>query len=1042
MDMRFSSPWHRESYERFLKERLPQLLAERLPLGCYLAEPAGERSWRVKVSVQAGGKEVAVEFPDLLAPDEEGIFVLDGRERVVLPTASQEELDVAEIRCVGEQLYDHVAVQLGTAPPNLAWDESMLRSWLPLDAWIIEFIAGKVIDRRFDENMPRTLWVPTWFQFIGSAAQPIDNANWLSRLEHRRRLLVANRKRLCARGQLGRVGPFMTPEGRNIGRVLSIAAGAVIREGKLVIVDDRPEAALAATELMVPFLEHSDANRLLMGTNMMRQWVPADEPEAALVQTGYEPDVPDCWCGRNLLTAFASLGVETNEDGIVLSESAAKRMNQRRPLTVGDKLSSRHGYKGTVSRIRPDDRMPHLADGTPVDIVVDFIACPSRLNFGQIREALMGRIARAEGKTAIVPPFQAPSADELRRRLAAAGLPESGMEKLRNGPGGEQLAMASTVGYVYWGKTWHLAGEKIHAAARPSEPANMQGFMEYTQLCAVGATETVVETYNTRSVSRGDADTLAERVAAGAVDQADPPSPKLADLVRRLDAVGIAATLDGDKLSFAFAAGPEPALALARPQPHPWAPERLLDRIGVLADAPGWQELVEANAQLERMLAGKAPEGLLAKAEAQLQEALGGMFETLLNPERTKHPSSLVLNQRVLFSGRTVLAPAFGLGIDQLGLAEEIAWVLFGPLVQRELGDANAVEKRTEAAAAKLDEVMARSWIILNRAPSVEPTNLLAFHPVRIPEPVIRIHPIVCPLMNADFDGDQAAVFLPITEAGQREAGEKLTVAAHLRRDRSILEFWPLHSGPTWGLAWLSLSAAGLKRIRKIMGVEVAAPEGYVTRGSTRAALGEVLDRHGADKMLEVLAELTQVGLEVTAASGASISPFIGERLALPAAPEGDDPAEWQRDGQAIIERIESDKDFTSEDFGAILLSVKSGARGNIGHLVRLAGRFGPVLDVDGELVMIRHSLRDGLTSRELYAQAVGARRGLGQVALNVSDAGREMFEASLPTGYSVLARAMRSKRPGIVFAHAAATGEVDPLTDLDSRLFVGLGPA
>ena len=1041
MDMRFTAPWHRETYERFFNEYLPQLLGERLPLASYSAEPSGERAFSVRLSVRNNGKEVAAELADLPAPDEDGIFLVDGRERLVLPIASQEELDEAKVFCVGEQLRDYVASQLGSAPEKLAWDESLLRSWLPLDQWITELVTGKVIDERLASPKSGP-WSPPHFVRIGASGQVIDPTNWLSRLAHRRRILVANRQNVYARGQLGRVGPFMTPEGTNIGRILSVAAGTTIRDCKLAIVDDRPKMALAAVEAMVPFIEHSDANRLLMGTNMMRQWCPSDDPEPALVQTGFEPNVPDIWCGRNLLTAFASLGIETDEDAIVLSESAAKRMNQRRPLEVGDKLSNRHGHKGTVSRVRPDDEMPHLADGTPVDIVVDFTGCVSRLNFGQIREAVMGRIARAEGKTAVVAPFEAPSSDALRRRLAAAGLPESGMERLFSRRDGDKLALPSTVGYVYWGKTHHLASDKLHSAVTLDQPANMQGFMEFIQLRTVGATETILETFNTRSVDRPDADTLAERVAAGPVEQAAAPSPKFAELARRLAAVGVAATLDGEQLRFSFAPPAEPAIRLARPQPHPWAPERQLESIGAVEDAAGWDEVVEANEQLRRVLESSAPAGLLAKAETQLRDALAAMVEGWLNPEKRRQGSTLVMNQRVLFTGRTVLTPGPGLKIDQLGVAEEIAWNLFGPLVQRELGDAKAAAERTDAAAAKLDEIMAKSWVILNRAPSIEPTSLLAFHPVRIPEPVIRVNPLICPLMNADFDGDQACVLLPITEAGQREAGEKLSVVGHLRRDPGLIDFWPLHSGSPWGLAWLSLQQGGLEKVREVAGVEVAAPEGYVTRPAIRDALQEVLAAHGPERTLEVLQDLTDLGFEVTAASGASVSPFIGEHLSLPAAPEGDDVAAWwERDAAAVAERIESEVDFASEDLGPVLLLSKSGARASMQHLVRLVGRFGAVIDIDGALVMIRHSLRDGLTSRESYAQAVRARWGMGQTALSIADAGRRQFEAARPRGFGVLARAMRSKRPEIVFAHAAAAGEVDPLADPDVRLFVGLRP-
>ena len=123
------------------------------------------------------------------------------------------------------------------------------------------------------------------------------------------------------------------------------------------------------------------------------------------------------------------------------------------------------------------------------------------------------------------------------------------------------------------------------------------------------------------------------------------------------------------------------------------------------------------------------------------------------------------------------------LRLDQVGLPAEIAWKLFGPLVARELGNSDDVRARTARAAEALDALMERSWVIINRAPTLTPTCLLAFHPVRLPDPVTRLHPLVCPLLNADFDGDTASVFLPITAAAQCEAGERLSVAAHLARD-------------------------------------------------------------------------------------------------------------------------------------------------------------------------------------------------------------------------------------------------------------------
>ena len=113
------------------------------------------------------------------------------------------------------------------------------------------------------------------------------------------------------------------------------------------------------------------------------------------MQTGFEPDAPDFWCGHNLLTAFVSWGPGTSEDGILLSESAARRMNDPFPVEPGDKISNRHGSKGVVSYILPDEQMPHLPDGTPVELVYNFPGLRTRMHLGQVREAVMGRIARA-----------------------------------------------------------------------------------------------------------------------------------------------------------------------------------------------------------------------------------------------------------------------------------------------------------------------------------------------------------------------------------------------------------------------------------------------------------------------------------------------------------------------------------------------------------------------------------------------------------------------------------------------------------------------
>ena len=226
-----------------------------------------------------------------------------------------------------------------------------------------------------------------------------------------------------------------------------------------------------------------------------------------------------------------------------------------------------------IGRIVPDEEMPASADGTPVELLFNFLAMPTRLNFGQVREALLSRIARAEGEPAIVPPFQAPDEAELRRRLANAGLRADGMETLHAGSDGAPLPYPSMVGWVYWGRTVHIVEDKIHTGILPEEGCQMQGELEAYTLRDLGAFENLRETFNLRAAKRDDAGTLAARAAAGAVEQAPPPTPAFAEVVRRLEAAGIRAELQEEGIAFHFAPPAGEALRLAAPLPHPWRRE-------------------------------------------------------------------------------------------------------------------------------------------------------------------------------------------------------------------------------------------------------------------------------------------------------------------------------------------------------------------------------------------------------------------------------------------------------------------------------------
>ncbi len=135
----------------------------------------------------------------------------------------------------------------------------------------------------------------------------------------------------------------------------------------------------------------------------------------------------------------------------------------KRKLSVGDKMAGRHGNKGVIARILPEEDMPHLPDGTPVEIVLNPLGVPSRMNVGQILETHLGWAAHALGLYFATPVFDGATEGEIKNWLDRAGLPKGGKTKLFDGMTGESFEQDVTVGYIYMLKLSHLVDDKIHA---------------------------------------------------------------------------------------------------------------------------------------------------------------------------------------------------------------------------------------------------------------------------------------------------------------------------------------------------------------------------------------------------------------------------------------------------------------------------------------------------------------------------------------------------------------------------------------------------
>ncbi|MDD4169411.1 MAG: DNA-directed RNA polymerase subunit beta [Desulfotomaculaceae bacterium] len=136
---------------------------------------------------------------------------------------------------------------------------------------------------------------------------------------------------------------------------------------------------------------------------------------------------------------------------------------QKRKISEGDKMAGRHGNKGVIARILPEEDMPFLPDGTPIEIVLNPLGVPSRMNIGQVLEAHLGWAANALGYHVATPVFNGASEEDILASLREAGLPENGKIKLYDGRTGEPFDNPVTVGYVYMLKLAHLVDDKIHA---------------------------------------------------------------------------------------------------------------------------------------------------------------------------------------------------------------------------------------------------------------------------------------------------------------------------------------------------------------------------------------------------------------------------------------------------------------------------------------------------------------------------------------------------------------------------------------------------
>jgi DNA-directed RNA polymerase subunit beta len=231
---------------------------------------------------------------------------------------------------------------------------------------------------------------------------------------------------------------------------------------------------------------------------------------------------------------------------------------RKRKIQVGDKMAGRHGNKGVVAKIVPVEDMPFLDDGTPVDIVLNPLGVPSRMNLGQIFETLLGWAGRKLGTNFATPIFDGATMDDIRAKLETAGLPLDGRAQLFDGRSGKPFDEKTTVGYIYMLKLSHLVEDKIHARSiGPYSLITQQplggkaqfggqrlGEMEVWALYAYGAAHTLQEMLTYKSDDVQGRSKAYESIVKGE-NMPEPGVPESFQvLVRELQGLGLEVRLD------------------------------------------------------------------------------------------------------------------------------------------------------------------------------------------------------------------------------------------------------------------------------------------------------------------------------------------------------------------------------------------------------------------------------------------------------------------------------------------------------------------
>ena len=468
-----------------------------------------------------------------------------------------------------------------------------------------------------------------------------------------------------------------------------------------------------------------------------------------------------------------------------------------------------------------------------------------------------------------------------------------------------------------------------------------------------------------------------------------------------------------------------------------------------------YRRVIIRNNRLKRFIEMHAPEIIVRNEKRMLQEAVDSLFDNghkarpMVSQNRRPLKSlsdSLrgkagrfrmnLLGKRVDYSGRSVIVSGPSLKLHQVGLPKTMALDLFKPFVYARLlaGDyANTlktarkmVENGEDVVWEILEKVIYQHPVLLNRQPSLHRLSMLAFEPVLIEGKAIRLHPLVCKGFNADFDGDQMAVHVPISLEAQLEARTLMLSSNNILSPANGEPMIVPSQDMVLGVYYISLigkiykTTAGRMILGELLPKSDNMPFDLVNKvmpvGEIKALLATTYERCG-DKATILLADaLKDTGFEQAARSGISIGyedivvPDEKKDIIADTEKEAEEIEQQYQNGllssgerhNKLIDLWQKTTDKigdlaytaleknTGDNWNSVWMMAKSGARGSKRQIQQVAGMRGMMQKPDGSIieVPIISNFKEGLTMSEYFTSTHGARKGMSDTALKTADAG------------------------------------------------------